>query len=1520
MSGPINQRYSGLWLRHKLPHLAGGLNRGQHPSLLLDTESPDCLNVDFDGISVKSSRGNKKFNNQTAVRPGLLVGTRVPASLIPVFPDKSVPMMSAVYIPYNDAQDIGGVRNEVSDIFAAPADANWALQRGRNFELSVSFRLPEDFKLLGAATLGSKTAPVTNDWKTNLQGEELDEFIAIVQKGGDRLTPMSWALGLVNVGNLLDMDVGGGINGLGFSNATYRNRRSNYALCFMWLDCPQYGVDRPVRARYSLSNTKIWKDETTHISSADGRYPTFAYRAFIAPWFAEPGKNHHVSIALTLDTGSSGLPLTLEPTPSWNNNGSIKVRCCDDYEDLQEFSYDQASPGASTLIRYKGPNDSLEYFSKYGIRWWGKDPMFLGLNQRFAPWTSAGFIPFGIDAAPAENGGYALTDMSAHGSMATIYGERNTPEQPLSGFNIVQATNNYRLGINRPSPATELTGTIFEVNQRGFVLESAAMGTNPGVNWGDASGAWTGIGPQGRSPWGHLHKEWAGLGGSNLAASSGFNPEALRGYRLVLGAVSTAAGFSATSRLAAGQLLSIGTYTFATPPYGGAATQYITTEFKGFVGSVPAFTWASDTTVVGVRAFRWAQRPIVVGDLRIYSGDTGPKSYDLQHDLVSDESGMLVGHWPCDDGGDQIVREAVLQNDGYLMPLGLAKTRTGGVWLSGEGEALTLDIRDNPDLLKQVKAALADGRNGFAINMRVRIGEAYYGLTQRKEVHSRGYIGTATIAGQRIEHRMAPVLAQWSAAVPERTTYAALNQPQTADGVFSPPQPLLELSFADELEGNIVHEVAQRYPMGFSVSCPSNVDSTDWLKKVPGTGATGIHAWWLNGAVAESRWGKSGDWIGRPITIQFGFDPTDTAYQYKIYIAVYDGAEKCFWSQQTIDPREIERSIITIGGSWSCRMREKYITGSPVGYEPQGMSIWESCARMIVDSVTVYACKTPGSLPSVSGQTSPSGNGKTTHPDAINGEPSLDKLEKYPGGGTVKVTNGTWTVRSGGASFTAFADSAERSIVRIGDEKVELPDEDDLPKLVPATYYASSYVSSDAVNINRPYIGATQNGARIVITNAIAASGFDDDLTDNEFSVGSGGGYNIATSTSKDALVTDPLFGSIVDLGLGWRVRVYSNLGAGSSYLWRPSAARGPTLGQGNPIRGLYAFDGQLFAGSRGSLFEVDDRWRVDGDDIGLEFREYSDRVVCPHADISDFPQPSHGSNPADIRVWCFDARVWIPNLVGVRTIAWVGNDGLIDDAAGFVACSRWCASIVNGRPRFSIHSSDPSGGATRPYRRYNADAGSTIAAGKWVHIRWVVRGNGLGELEIPSCWIDGIPSTVSVDAVADGLTGTRPWVSGANSEFIVADELIALGAQRNIAIAGAQPTYGFSPSNTAGDPMQPNVYSGWISGLYGKLSEIQCFTTTIGDKPFDDGVAFNPLSPPVATPVQAKALFTQTPVSEVMNWTSVADGDVAATIVSHPFISLTHELGSNDSPFSFAAAERKLYVANGGRIGVIDV
>jgi hypothetical protein len=1502
-------RYVNPWDRLVLSNLAGGLNTAQHPANIQFSETPECVNVDFDGATVRTSRGNKKFNNQTAVRPGLLVGTRVPASSIPVLPGKSVPMMSAVYIPYNEAQDIGGVLSSVPTGSAFPADTNWATQRGRNFEINVSFRLPEDTTLLKAVTLGSKTSP-TGDWIAKLQGEELDEFIAIVQKGGDRLTPMSWALGIVNVGNLLDLDVGSGLNNFGISTSTYANRRSNYALCFMWLDAPQFGVDRPVRARYSLSGTKIYSNEVANKSASDGRYPTFAYRAFIAPFFVEPGKNHHVSISLALDTGSSGSGV--EPTPTWNNDGRIIVRACDDYEALQVFQYDQADVGNANLLRYKGPADSLEYFTKYGIRWWGKDPMFIGLNQRFAPWASGGFIPFGIDATAVESGGFALTDCSAHGNASTIYEEDSNPDFPSSGFNTATADNRYLLEIAHNT--ADATRTIFEVNQRGLVY-STACGS---VTWGDESSVWNDIGVQGRCPWGPVGYEWAGLGGSAAVASSGFNPEALRGYRLVLSASTAAPSFSSNN--AAGQLISIKEYVFATPAYGGAILpQHIISEFAAFSGN-PSFpnTATFDGTAT-IRAFRWVQKPVVVSDLRIYNGEKTADAYDLQHDFSSDSSGLLVGLWRLDDGGDQVVREEVLRNDGYMMPLGMAKTRSGGVWLSGEGEALTLDLRDNPDLLKQVRAAIGDGLNGFAINMRVRLGEAYYGLQQRREKHDRTTFNLGTLAYANY-HRFAPVLAAWSAASPDRNTLVKTNkQPNTADGTFSPPQPLLELSHAVELESD-VSGVPSRLPMGFSLRCPSNHDKLDWLAKVPGTGSTGIHAWYNAAGVTTNRWDSQASWVGRPITVQFGFEPTGTSGTYRVYIAVNDGAEKVYWSQQAIDPRELERSIITIGGSWSPRLRDKYFaSANPENWVGQGMSIWESCARMVVDSITVFACTPPGALPATSGGTSPVNAGKTTHPDAISVKPTLDKLETSPGGGTAKVTTGGWTVLPGGASFVAFSDSPERKILRIGDDTVELPDEDDLPKVVPATYYASSY-SGGGVAINHPYTGPSQNGVRLVATASIAASDMSDDMTDREFSVGSGGDYNISTALVSSAQLTDPLFESLLDLGVDWRVRVYSNIGAGSSYLWQPKSVRGAKLGRGNAVRGMYAFDGELFAGSRGSLFRVDDRWRVDGSRTALAFIDGLDRVTCIHSSLPDLPQPSHGTDVADIRTWVCDAVVKVDGIDGIRTIIWVGNESMTDNEAGTIEGTRWCMALSNGRPTLSVHSNDTVGGLLRPYRRFTATAADTIAADKWTHIRWVVRGEGNNELEVPSCWIDGIPASVSVDAVATAAIATRPWITATQSVFTPDTELIVLGLQRTSEPKNTQPTFSVAAQDTTGSPMRSNLATGWMHGLGGQISQVSIFTAALGDKPYDDGEQFNPLTPPITTAPEIQALHTQSPVGETMNWYSQAVKDVSGTIVSHPFISLTHEMGSFDNQFSFASAERRIYVANGGRIGVIDV
>lgn len=1498
---------AGPWDRLRLPNLAGGLNTAQHPSLIREGETPDCLNVDFDGMSVRASGGNRKANNQTAVRPGLLVGEAVPESTLQVLPGKSAPLRSAVYIPYLEQQDIGGISAAQDTGVASPADQVWTTQRGRSFEINVSCRIPGDATLMRAGTLGSKTVPASDDWTTVLQGEELDEFVAIVQKGGDRLTPMSWALGWVNVGTLLDINVGGGLNALGVPVDMYADRRSNYALCFMWLDAPQFGIDRPVRARYSLANTKVYTNETTQVASSFGAYPTLAYRAFIAPFFAEPGKNHHIALRLRLDSGSPGAGI--EPTPSWNNDGLVELRACDDYETTTAWAFDAANPADATLLRYKGPSDSLEYLSKYGIRWWGRDAMFVGLGCRFAPWLSAGSIPFGIDSAPVESGGFQLTDMSAHGSANTVYAERLIPEQSLGGSNVATSVS-YDLRIAH-NPAQDPTGTLFEINQRGLVNHAASTG----CTWGDETAQWTAVGVQGKSPWGPRDVAWGGLGALTASPNSGFNEEALRSYRLVFGAT-VANGWSPNG--AAGQMISIGSYKLSNA-YGVVtfAGQHIVAEFPPFVG---APTINGTAFYVLVRAFRWNQRPLVVSDLRIFAEPrewTAESDYDLTHDFSADAApGGLVGQWSFDDGGGQVVRESVVRNDGFMLPMGMTKTRDGGLFLSGEGEALCLDLRDNPELVTALRAARADGLTGLGIQITMRETEASYGIRERVQLHANQALDIGTGAYVNV-HRFAPVLAEWAFHEPARNTGAfAAGQPQTADGFVSPPQPLLELSHDMEVEAGVDGR-GSRFPLPYSLRAPSSLDHSAFRAKVPGSGATGAHAWYASGGSSFPRWPLLGDWVGRTVTLQIGLEPTTTAGQYKAYIAYNDGAEQAIFADLALADRDIDRSIITIGGAWSPR-RSEFYDSTNKGWWFRGRSIWESCARMIVDAVTVYGCTPPGLLPAASGGLSPVAAGKTTSALSVQGKPTQELLEFSPGGGTARVTRDSRTVTAGGVTFSQTPGrDVRRSLLRLGDRLLELPDEDDLPRRVPPVLFASNQ-SGSGVTIDRPWSGPTQSGLRMVATRAAAATGLAEDLLDRELSIGAGGGFDIESADTGTAILTDPLFSSVVDLGADFRVRVYSNLGRGSSLQWQPRPARGAKLGRGNAIRGLFGFGGRLFAGSRGSLFQVDDRWRLEGDGrTSLAFTQPSDRAEVLALELPSLPNVSHGADTQ--RAWIFEAQVKVESVAGTQTLAWLGDAKDSDGVATFYGATRWSVSLVEGRPTLCVHSTEPLGGTMRPLLRYTATCSQQIHVGVWTHVRWVVRGNASFTLERPLCWLNGVEAPVEVDGVGDLASGPRAWIASVPAWFAILDETLALGAQRTIIEIEDQPTFSVV-TNAAYLPLRDNLRTGWMHVLNGELCEVGIYTVGLTSELCQPGAVFTAGAGTIPPDAEVRALEQQSPVGEVVAFTDMIAGEVLGAIVSHPLISLSHSMGAEDNPFSWAAAERRIYVANGDRIGIIDV
>ena len=94
--------------------------------------------------SVKSVRGSRKLNNQTLLRPALRCQPDPGYSPLFVEAGKSVPLRGYVYLPYDSAHDIGGDFSVTSGSFPTETFHN---RRGRSFELQISVRIPETFRM-----------------------------------------------------------------------------------------------------------------------------------------------------------------------------------------------------------------------------------------------------------------------------------------------------------------------------------------------------------------------------------------------------------------------------------------------------------------------------------------------------------------------------------------------------------------------------------------------------------------------------------------------------------------------------------------------------------------------------------------------------------------------------------------------------------------------------------------------------------------------------------------------------------------------------------------------------------------------------------------------------------------------------------------------------------------------------------------------------------------------------------------------------------------------------------------------------------------------------------------------------------------------------------------------------------------------------------------------------------------------------------------------------------------------------
>jgi hypothetical protein len=93
----------------RLRSFGGGVRDDVEATKLELGESPAASNMEFDRDSIATTRGNRKFGNQTA--PLTAIRTRVDRSLSPLYAevDKAVPLRGYGYLPYAPEYDIGGV-------------------------------------------------------------------------------------------------------------------------------------------------------------------------------------------------------------------------------------------------------------------------------------------------------------------------------------------------------------------------------------------------------------------------------------------------------------------------------------------------------------------------------------------------------------------------------------------------------------------------------------------------------------------------------------------------------------------------------------------------------------------------------------------------------------------------------------------------------------------------------------------------------------------------------------------------------------------------------------------------------------------------------------------------------------------------------------------------------------------------------------------------------------------------------------------------------------------------------------------------------------------------------------------------------------------------------------------------------------------------------------------------------------------------------------------------------------------
>ncbi len=1396
--------------RFPLESLAGGLNDSVNPALLASSESPDAENVDFDRESVQAHGGAVKFNNQVAPHAGIL--TRVGYAPLAIESGKSVPQRGYVNLGYDRATDPGG--DFVFDAGGAgPSDDTYHARRGRSIDIEVAFELPIEEKLYVSRTGAGATLPLSDLGGADSYDEGLEEATLIWQKGGDRLSPLSCGLAIVNTGGKYETLTGDAAS----------DRVSNYALVFLWLDAPQWGHTAPGQMRYRLGAGGA------NVGTG-GAYCTLAYRAVIAKAFIEPGRRYSVAVSLRLDSGDPGTGA--DPTAAWNQDGELEIVVRD-----QRGTVTRCATDGTDLFVWKGPSDSIGYLKRYGVRFSGRDALYLGLGYRFAPWSGWGFAPYGLDSASMEAGGFRMLDVSAQAKPAA-YTVAHT--------------------CTHASPNTYVT-----INVQGMHGGVAADLPNP-------------LDPTegGTAPWGGLYDSSSALVPFQITAGQS---EAFRNYWLVLWG-GTGDGNLNGLRVRISHYLEVGA------------------SYRFECGLTSVKNWAAvDFFII---PFRWHQRPLRISSFRIYDTSSRARvwtsartqfslsSYPQLDDATEPDLEQLVACWPLDDAGGGLVRELVAGRHGHLAPYGLGRSEDGGLFLSGEGEALCLDFEDDPVLRRELAALLRSATQGFAIELKLRLPQAFYARAK------------LTTAGTENRTQFAPVFAEWACK-------------DDSPGYDQTPAPLLRFGHY----GLIPQPYGIGpfyYPRGFDVQAAVGNDQA-------ASSLTALLNSWSSGTA--SNWSDSAEWVGQTIRLQVGIQSTGTDDQYTVYIAASPKsallpangdppeAEFAYFATQTIHRRDLVRSVITIGGAWRPE--------SDWGY-------METSCPMIVEEARIFGAAAPGALPTLSGGIVTGRDGKLNGDKCLPArelalEDLVHRLGTSAPGVTATEGSTSLTPADGSRFFTAepesTLDALKETYLAVAGDDLELWEEGTVPTVLREFYWVSAIgTGGSSATLSRNYNDRSGSNLRAVSFRVIGYSSFNDDLSQKALAIGQGTPFAPPADPS-DAVLTEPYFENLAPVNVDWRLRVFASQSAVRDIL--PQWDRGVAVPRKNPILGLESHQGKLYGVARGSLFEFDDRWRKDGptEDIeeSLAFRASSalaeHGVLAPLQDDGVLFDSASGGFVTTIGLaYHFDGWVKLDSHGELQTIAWCGdlatNSALSAGSTTGTHRVHWWMRLARGYPEFALGSTATYDGVNRPEKGlFVMRAATKIPVGVWTHVRWVLpAATGGTWVATPKCYVNGRPARTTALATQNGAAGTQ-WVQVSTiTGGGLAGTRLLLGVARDSYLA-PELDVTYVANVLDGELFRPNRHQGYLHSLDGRLAQFAIHLRS--EQAFFDPyeIAFGTLT--------FRTLHAPEGVGHKLDDTESSQYGV---IESHPAISLFHEMGLNQKPASWARYGERLFVTTGGR------